>query len=325
MEYFIAWWNLENLFDVEDSAERPAWLQKKLHKELKGWDSSVLDKKIAQLASIIVQMNDHQGPDLLGVCEVENRAVLEKLLTALQMPGRDYAVVHADTKDARGIDVAFIYDRVLFQQPSANDIFNHVVLKRNATRDIVQVNFQTKSATASTLVVLGNHWPSKLGGELASAPYRMMAAETLSYWMERIYENLGSDVPILVMGDFNDEPYSRAMTQYALGLKDSAKVKSKRSRNPYLFNLMWSLQYDGSGSYFFKGWSMLDQVLVNRPLLRNEGDLKLVADSCQVLRSPELLKSAKPRRFSRPSAGKKKFDADGFSDHLPVFVRLKES
>jgi len=323
MEYFFAWWNLENLFDVEHSAERPEWLQKKLKKELKGWDSVVLHTKIQQLASVINQMNDTKGSDLLGVCEVENKVVVEKLLAALNIPGRDYAVVHADTNDARGIDVAFIYDSVLFETPATNEIFNHVVLKRNATRDIVQVNFQTKSAQKNTLVVLGNHWPSKLGGELASEPYRMMAAETLSYWMERIYENLGNDVPILVMGDFNDEPFSRAMIKYALGIKDSAKVKSKRSKNPYLLNLMWALQHDASGSYFYNGWSMLDQVLVNRPLLRNEGNFKLIPDSCQIFQSNAMLKSGKPRRFSRPSAGKK-YDPAGFSDHLPVYVRLKE-
>jgi len=324
MEYFFAWWNLENLFGVEHSVDRPDWLQKKLKNELKGWDDSVLHTKIEQLASIISQMNEQQGPDLLGVCEVENKVVLEKLVGALHIPGRDYAVVHADTKDARGIDVAFIYDRVLFKQPSDHEIFNHVVLKRNATRDIVQVNFQTRSSPSHRLVVLGNHWPSKLGGELASEPYRIMAGETLSYWMERIYENLGKHVPILVMGDFNDEPFSRAMTKYALGLKDSAKVKSKRSKNPYLWNLMWALQHDGGGSYFYNGWSMLDQILVNRSLLRNEGGFKLMPDSCRVFQPKAMLKAGKPRRFSRPSAGKK-YDPAGFSDHLPVYVRLKET
>jgi len=323
MEYFFAWWNLENLFDVEHSADRPEWLQKKLKKELKGWDDAVLHTKIQQLASIIAQMNHNKGPDMLGVCEVENKAVLEKLVAALHITGRDYAVVHADTQDARGIDVAFIYDRALFKQPSDHEIFNHVVLKRNATRDIVHVNFQTRSTPSHTLVVLGNHWPSKLGGELASEPYRIMAGETLSYWMERIYENLGKHVPILVMGDFNDEPFSRAMTKYALGLKDSAKVKSKRSKNPYLWNLMWALQHDGSGSYFYNGWSMLDQILVNRSLLRNQAGFKLIPDSCHVFQRKVMLKSGKPRRFSRPSAGKK-YDPTGFSDHLPVYVRLKK-
>ena len=145
MEYFIAWWNLENLFDVANSTDRPEWLQKKLKSELVGWNNTVLNNKLKQLALIISQMNNNNGPDLLGVCEVENKTVLDKLVDALTFTGRNYAVVHSDTGDARGIDVAFIYDNDLFKKPANKDIFSHVVVKRNATRDIVQVNFQTKS------------------------------------------------------------------------------------------------------------------------------------------------------------------------------------
>lgn len=323
MEYYVAWWNVENLFDVADSVERPAWLQSRLRAELVGWDSAVLNAKIQQLALIISQMNDNRGPDLLGVCEVENKAVLNRLTSALVCTGRNYAVVHSDTDDARGIDVAFIYDTTRFHTPDAGEVFNHVVLKRNATRDIVQVNFKTRTPGQNCLVVLGNHWPSKLGGAHDSEPYRIIAAETMSYWMERIYAKLGKDVPILVMGDFNDEPFSRAMTDYALAIKDASKVKSKRSQNPYLYNLMWRLLAEQGGTHYFDGWGMLDQILVNRPLLRSESPLQLIAHSCQIINPSRLLKSGKPRRFSRPSAGRS-YDPDGYSDHLPVSVRLKE-
>ena len=68
MEYYVAWWNVENLFDFDESDTRPAWLQKKLANELKGWSTTVLDKKINQLAGVIQQMNGGKGPDILGVC-----------------------------------------------------------------------------------------------------------------------------------------------------------------------------------------------------------------------------------------------------------------
>ena len=324
MEYFIAWWNLENLFDVDNSSERPDWLKKKLASELKGWNATVLNKKLKQLGSIISQMNGGAGPDVLGVCEVESRGVLVKLVDALKatLPNKDYGIVHADNKDARGIDVAFIYDKQLFYAPSAKDIFNHVVLKRNATRDIVQVNFKAKTPAKEDLVLIGNHWPSKLGGDLESEPYRILAAETLSYWMERIREKYGYDVPIVVMGDFNDEPFNRSITNYALGLKDSKRVKSKRSKKPYLYNLMWDVQTDGNGTHFYDSWGILDQILVNRPLLRTDSPLRLVADSCEIFKPSELIKSGKPRRFGRPSK-KSGYDNDGYSDHLPVTVRIR--
>lgn len=324
MEYFIAWWNLENLFDVEDSVDRPEWLQRNIKSELAGWNAAVLNKKLKQLAMIISQMNDNKGPDLLGVCEVENKAVLEKLVSALDSLGRKYAVVHADTKDKRGIDVAFIYDKKLFKRPLKRDVFNRVIVKRNATRDIVQVNFKTKSPQKNDLVVLGNHWPSKLGGDLESEAYRIIAAETMSYWLERIYVHFNKEVPVLVMGDFNDEPFNRSITHYALALKDASKVKSKRSKKPYLFNLMWPLQHDGNGTHYYNSWAMLDQIMVNRSMLRTECPIQLVEDSCQIFKVDGMMKSGKPRRFSRPSAGKS-FDRGGFSDHFPVIVRLKES
>ena len=145
-EHYIAWWNVENLFDTSSSATRPEWLQKKLASELKGWTATVLQKKCSQLARVINAMNDGNGPDILGVCEVESKAVLEKLVAKLTAPGRDYGVKHHDTSDARGIDVAFIYDKNIF---TAGQLFDHVVLKRNATRDIVRLTSKAKSVATS--------------------------------------------------------------------------------------------------------------------------------------------------------------------------------
>ena len=321
MDYFFGWWNLENLFDVENSGARPAWLQTRLKAELKGWNAAVLQKKIAQLADIFQQMNDNLGADILGVCEVENRAVLEKLVAQIDIPGRRYAVVHADTRDARGIDVAFIYDVNLFYKPQKRHVFHHVVLKRNATRDILQVNFKTKSDLKTEFVVIGNHWPSKLGGDMQSEPYRIIAAETLSYWLERIPEKYNREVPVIVMGDFNDEPFNRSIQDYLLGLKDSRKVRSRRSRKPYLFNLMWQLQKDGIGTHYYDGWGMLDQILVNRAVLVADGGMRLIPGSCGIFKNAQLIKSGKPRRFGRPSAT---HDQDGFSDHLPVYFKCRE-
>lgn len=165
-EYYIGFWNLENLFDTEQ-AKRPAWLQKHLKQELLGWSEAILEEKLSRLAVGINSLNAGQGPDILGVCEVENAAVLKRLAGKLEGGSRRYGVVHADTQDQRGIDVAFLYKKAAFQ---ACEQFSHVVLKRNATRDLLQVNFQTKSS-GQKLVLIGNHWPSRRGGSDLSAPY----------------------------------------------------------------------------------------------------------------------------------------------------------
>lgn len=112
--HYIAWWNLENLFSVKGDPDRTEKLERALNKELDGWTASVLKQKLKQLASVIAKMNGGHGPDILGVCEVENVKVLGQLVGELDELGRAYKSVHADTQDKRGIDVAFIYDSKKF-------------------------------------------------------------------------------------------------------------------------------------------------------------------------------------------------------------------
>ena len=317
MNYYLAFWNLENLFDTE-TAKRPAWLQAKLKHELKGWNDEVLSQKLSQLASIIVQLNDGRGPDILGVCEVENATVLKKLVRRLKLKGRRYGIVHDDSGDQRGIDVAFIYDKRLF---TPHEKFSHVVLKRNATRDIFQVNFKTKQG-GRPLVLIGNHWPSRSGGEEPSRPYRALAAETLAYWISLIPEHLGKDVPIVAMGDFNDEPFDASMTQYLRADRDAGKVL--RARTERLYNLGWKALGEGVGTHYYGGPRVLDQIVVNKSLLTGAGGFQLseralAGMTIERFEGMSRGTTGAPIRFGRPR-GTEKFVGRGFSDHLPVSV-----
>ena len=318
--YYIAFWNLENLFDVDGSPERPEWLQRALARELKDWDAVVLADKIGQLARIIGQMNGGAGPDVLGLCEVENARVLHQLIATLDLPGRDYDVAHADTADERGIDVAFLFDAALFDK---REQFSQVILKRNATRDLFQVTLGIK-ASGRELIVIGNHWPARSEGVYESEPYRILAAETLAYWHERIMDIKGDDMPVLAMGDFNDEPFSRSLTEYALSTMQAAKVLN--SRSPRFFNLMWPLHGQRLGTHYFENFAnLLDQFLVSRPLLERRAPLRADVASARIEAFPEMAARGDyplPRRFGRPSSG---LDRNGFSDHYPISVALHES
>lgn len=324
VEHYLAWWNVENLFSVKNDPDRSEKLERTLEGELEGWTASVLNKKTSQLAKIIKQMNSGLGPDILGVCEVENENVLKKLIAKLSALGRNYETVHADTDDRRGIDVAFIYDSDKYTVDSS-EVFSHFILRRNATRDILQVSFKTK-AGGNRLVLMGNHWPSRMGGELESEPYRIMAGETLAYFHERTLEIDGEEQAVIVMGDFNDEPFDRSLVQYALSERVERRVKSKRSRKPYLLNLTWRLMGEGIGTHFFQGTpGMLDQILVNRPVLRNDSPFEANQLSLEILRFSEMTSSSgSPRRFGRPASAST-FDDTGFSDHFPLAFVLEES
>lgn len=312
---FIAFWNLENLFDVETSTDRPDWLKSALHSELAGWTAQVLDTKLEQLTLGILAMNQGTGPDVLGVCEVENRAVLDKLVRKLNRAGRRYKVAHENSRDGRGIDVAVIYDGTLF---SVTGRWSHWVMRRTGTRDLLQVNLKTRDAAADTLVLIVNHWPSRSGGEHASEPYRMLAGETLAYWHSRVWQELGRDAKIIAMGDFNDEPFNRSLTDYALADRERSKVLNARSA-PRFLNLMLPL-LAAEGTYVFDGRkNMLDQFLVSRGLLTATGRFRLREGAVSILRPPGV--TGAPVRFNRPS-DKSGINPSGFSDHFAIGLTL---
>ena len=320
IQHYISWWNLENLFDIQNSTNRSERLAKSIKNELKGWDKSVLEKKLTNLSWVIQQINNNKGPDILGICEVENKAVIEKLLAKLNPLNRNYKIIHQDTEDKRGIDIAFIYDADKYQQEGK--IFSLEIVKRSATRDILQTQFITNNG--NRLIILGNHWPSRSGGQYKSEPYRMITGETLSYWLERINEIYDEKVPVIVMGDFNDEPFNRSLTEYALST--SSRKKVSYGKNPYLYNLCFEAMGERKGSYIFSGEPiMFDQILVTKAMIVTKSKFKIKENAFRIENFDKMVKGRynTPVRFGRPSK-KSSFNEEGFSDHLPVSVLIEE-
>jgi len=315
----IAWWNLENLFD-SDTATRPPELTKELAGELKGWTAAVRDRKLDQLALVIKKMFGGAGPDLLGVAEAESEAVLQLLADRLNLPNRKYKVLNHPSKDVRGIDVSFVYDCNALGFSNADYFF---VAMRRATRDLFWATFQVKGAKA-VFVALANHWPARSLGQYESEPFRMMVAENATYAIEQLFaqDAAGDKLPVLLMGDFNDEPFDRALEQYLGSSHDEHRVV--RGRSARLLNLMWPLLVqDNPGSYFYDAWNMFDQFVASKGLLLKESPVRVDLASVAVFRPPETcLKNGAPRRFGRPSQ-KKGYDPNGFSDHFPITLTLQ--
>lgn len=316
----IAFWNLENLFDHEN-AQRPAKLKSKLAGELAGWTAAIRDRKIQQLSSVIDLMFDGEGPALLGVCEIENEDVVQRLADAISVPGRNYQIVSHASGDARGIDTSFIIDAT---ELSVVDTNHQVVIKRSATRDIFWARLRV-NASNEEFVAIVNHWPSRSGGQYTSEPFRMLTGETHAYIVSNLLdEDQGGDknLPIISMGDYNDEPFNRSMQEYLLGSRDPGRVRF--STSGHMLNLMWPLmQGDDPGSYLYGStWNMLDQFLVSQGMVRGPSPVRVDRDSVEIFRPSTMVASAgKPRRFNRPSA-KKGEDQDGVSDHFPILVKL---
>ena len=339
MTYRIGFWNLENLFAPENFPTREPWIATTLASELAGWSDELFQRKISQLATIIAQLANGAGPDLLGVCEVENSFVLDALTAEIneRLVSRNYSVVHADsTLDKRGIDTAFIVDQNVFTV-DPDSIFSHFVMRRTGTRHILQATFRTNSG--NELVALCNHWPSRSGGAIKSAGFRATAGETLSYWHERIREERGSDIPVIALGDFNDDPFDPSVRYNANAWRERGDIE--RSRSARFYNLAWrylsqdavdhrgnTRKIDGTLYYGNDGY-VFDQILVNGSLLKGERGLAVQEESVGIDAIAQMVDHRAnygPTRFGLPKGKpEKNVNPDGFSDHFPVSVTLLES
>ncbi|OGO55676.1 MAG: endonuclease/exonuclease/phosphatase [Chloroflexi bacterium RBG_16_69_14] len=322
-DYFVAWWNLENLLDVEDSPRRTEKVARALGNDIVGWTPALLDRKVSQLGSVIAQMNGGAGPELLGICEVENEFVVDKLVADLniRLPNRHYSKVHADTQDQRGIDVAFVFDPQSFTAP-VGEIFHHVVMRRTATRDLLQVNFTTHRGR--TWSVFANHWPSRSGGAMESAGYRAIAGETLAYFHERAIAVHGDSTPVLAMGDFNDEPFDASLVQYALSTRQRLKVVNGTS--PRLWNLMWGHTGAAQGTFYFdEAPNLLDQFLINKNMARQASPIRALPETTDIIRFAGMTATGDyPKPIPFGGMGKP-VNQNGFSDHFPIGVVVREA
>jgi hypothetical protein len=266
----------------------------------------------------------------MGFCELENKKVVQMLAGNLSTAtGRVYDVVHVDMNDHRGIDIAFMYDTALYTPEP--EIFSHEIMKRTGTRDLLQVNF-TVNRSGKKLFLIGNHWPSRSGGQYQSEPFRMMVGENLSYWVRRIMELRGENEAIVIVGDLNDEPFNRSVSEYALGVTDVNIIENAAKptlpdtvHKPYLLNLMYPFLGQNRGTFLFGNQkNLLDQFLVTRGLVIGAGSFK-VNEVNIVDYIPELVKGEykKPVSFGAPSNARS-YNPNGFSDHLPIHLILEE-
>ena len=339
-DHLIAFWNVENLFGPQDHPHRIDWIRRKLASQLDGWTDALYRRKIEQLGRIIAQMKGGQGPDILGVCEVEDGHVLGDLAAHLNglLPARSYVIVHADNEhDQRGIDTAFLYDSGGFSvDPKA--VFNHFVVRRTGTRDILQATFS--SLAGNDVVLLCNHWPARSGGAWKSAGFRATAGETLAYWHERIREVRGEDTAVIAFGDFNDDPWDPSMVFNANSTREQGDVV--RAQSARFYNCAWeylntrATDHHGNerelrGSLYFGGdANVFDQILVGRPLLDAAATpFKMVQGSARIEAFPEMVSHRNaegPRRFGMAKGNvARNVDETGFSDHFPVSVLIAEA
>ncbi|MFT3845252.1 MAG: endonuclease/exonuclease/phosphatase [Lacibacter sp.] len=259
-------YNLENLYDtidnpkVNDDEFTPAGP--------KNYNSTIYWDKIQHLATVISQIGTNQnvdGPAILGVAEIENDTVLNDLVRHKLLAKRNYRIVHYDSKDIRGVDVAMLYNPKYFSVEESDKLF--VKLPSGTkdayyTRDILWVKGKLDGETIHVYV---NHWPSRSGGEERSAPAREAAARVCRNHMDSILKT-EPEAKFIVMGDLNDDPVNNSITKVI-----NAKGKQKDVRKGGMFNPWMELYKNGIGTIAYQdAWGLFDQILISFPWLNKE-------------------------------------------------------
>jgi endonuclease/exonuclease/phosphatase family metal-dependent hydrolase len=310
--YYVAFWNLENLFDTVDDPKNFGDDEFLPESSLK-WDDEKLDKKQSNLSKIIRSMNDGEGPDIIGVCEVENRDVLESMFNKY-LNDLEYEIIHYDSPDPRGLDVALLYKKDLFKYLGSKAI--NVPIEEK-TRDILRCDLE---AEGETLHIFVNHWPSRRGGEIKTEPQRIKAATILRKNVDTIIAD-NKAANIIIMGDFNDMPYNNSMVVTLLAVEfDCYKVTNEYESN--LFNLSHVLFKQNKGTYYYRGqFNMLDQIIVSKGLL-DKKKLDYLCNSFEIISNEiNTTRFGKYTGAPYPTFGSGRY-LGGFSDHFPVAIRI---
>ncbi|WP_158840436.1 endonuclease/exonuclease/phosphatase family protein [Polaribacter sp. L3A8] len=315
----IAFYNLENLFDTINDVNKNDEASPMM--ELKSNRSKVYWDKIEKLSSTIAQIGadkTNTSPAIIGVSEVENLNVLEDLIHSKHLIKNDYGIIHYDSPDKRGIDVALLYQKKYFN-PIYHEAFNPKIFKDNYpvyTRDQLLVSGYLDDELIHIIV---NHWPSRRGGEAASRPNREKAAYQNTKIIAQVREQ-DANAKILIMGDFNDDPINSSF-------KNVLKTKSRKKdvTEGDLYNPYEDMFRRGFNTLKYRDKiNLFDMVFFTSPLLdKGEKDFSTYKMYKAMIFNKRFLTTKKGKYKGYPFRSFSNGGyTGGYSDHYPVYLYL---
>ena len=336
----VAFYNFENLFDTINGPNNDEeWLPN----GAMNWTGKKYKKKLENLSRVLSEVgtgeNPNNSPTFIGGAEIENRGVLEDLIKQPKLINRDYGIVHFDSPDQRGIDVALLYQKKHFKVTSASNIplliyknqEDKVATKKDKdkdenTDDVVEADVKSKRVyTRDQLLVTGfldgeeiniivNHWPSRSGGEKKSSPFREAAGRLNRQIIDSLVK-INPNAKIITMGDLNDGTYNKSV-KVELGAK-LKKSELKESRDMY--NPFEQMAKDGNSTLFYRdSGDIFDQIIISEALTRSDYS-SFRYWKAGIFNKPYLIQTTGqykgyPLRNSQTEPG--------FSDHFPVYIYL---
>jgi len=312
----IGFYNLENLFDTinDPNINDEEFLPEGSYK----WTGERYKKKLINMSEVISQIGGEfvkGGPIIMGLTEVENINVVEDLINSPALKPMNYGIVHYDSPDKRGIDVALIYQKQYFTVTNSSAVKLTIAGRDNFfTRDQLVVS---GIFDGEPLHIIVNHWPSRSGGEKRSAPLRNAAAKLCRSIVDSIMK-IDINSKIIVMGDLNDDPTNESLVKYFKAKGDFKKVGTGDMYNP----MYKMFKKDGIGSLAYRdSWNLFDQIIVSSGLIGNDKSTykfyKSFVFNKKFLTQSEGAYSGYP--FRTYAGG---VYAGGYSDHFPTYIFL---
>ena len=282
------------------------------------------------MATVIAEMAKANGAfhTILGVSEIENRLVLEDLVSQPELQDAHFEIVHHDGPDRRGVDVGLLYRPDQFTFIDSRSIpfsFKGTAVpitlspeeqEEFRTRDILMVH---GSIDGEDFAIYVTHLPSRIGGK--GGDLRSLGAEIIRKDAEKMMARYPG-IKVVVMGDMNDDPFNESMAKWLGGRKDIAEVGKNGFFNPF-----WQMLDDGYGSIGYRGvWSIYDIIMVNEALAKPEkGSLGIQKTDKKghygvVFKRPFMVTQSgqyKGYPFRTFSSGK---FINGYSDHFPTYI-----
>lgn len=315
-EVNLLFYNVENLFDTrndlltEDDDLTPAGD--------KHWTSKRLNAKMLNISKVILNASGWNSPDIIALAEIENRWVVEQLLTNTPLKNIPYRIIHKESPDHRGLDVVLLYNEMHFYPleysyypllSSSNQV--------ERTREILYVSGILNNT--DTLHIFVNHWPSRYSGLLESKPMRIAAAKLLKSKTEELFQKYNSP-KIVVVGDFNDNPTDESIKEI---LQASSVTEHVNAEGLYNLSGNWHKSDIGTLKYQSE-WDVFDQIIVSGALIQAKTGYKTSESDATIIQLPFLFEEDVRYAGKQPYRTYNGFNyLGGFSDHLPVLLRME--
>ncbi len=331
----VAFYNFENFYDTIDDAftnddewtpnGAQHWTMKKYQQKL---------KNLARVLSEIGTPENSNAPVLIGGAEIENRGVLEDLIKEPKLQELDLGIIHFDSPDKRGIDVALLYQKKYFRPTSFSNIpliiYKKNIPKKEEILDVEDEEIEVKKEiknrvfTRDQLLVSGfledeeihiivNHWPSRSSGEKATSLFREAAGKLNRKIIDSL-QQINPKAKVLTMGDFNDGPLNNSIK---LGLE--AKGKKSEVKEFGIFNPFEELENKGLGTIAYRDyWSIFDQIIITESFIKSDFSTYQFWKA-GIFNKPYLIQNAgKYKGYPLRNT----LTEVGFSDHFPVYIYL---